>query len=270
MATVTGFTAARMLVIENTTVVDGEIQGDNLILLTREGTPIDAGNVRGPQGIQGPMGEVTNADLAAAMAETRVPAGTLTMFAGDTAPAGWLMCDGSAVDRTTYADLFAVLGTQYGLGNGTTTFNLPNIQNRFPVGKGPTSWSDTLNKKGGSKDLIVVSHTHSTPNHTHTASGSSNVVNGQQLDVRNKATGGWLYRFSALVTSGQAGAAGELGYDDGNGGFGGKYAVDTPAHSHSIGVTVNSGGAATTGSAGGSATDANLPPFVTVNFIVKI
>ncbi|MET0786629.1 MAG: tail fiber domain-containing protein [Paenisporosarcina sp.] len=54
MATVTGFTAERMLEIENTTVVDGEIQGDNLILLTREGTPIDAGNVRGPVGPVGP------------------------------------------------------------------------------------------------------------------------------------------------------------------------------------------------------------------------
>jgi hypothetical protein len=56
MAKVTGFTADRMLVIENETVVDGEVQGDNLILTTREGTPIDAGNVRGPQGIPGTPG----------------------------------------------------------------------------------------------------------------------------------------------------------------------------------------------------------------------
>ncbi|MET0786513.1 MAG: hypothetical protein ABWY25_07405 [Paenisporosarcina sp.] len=60
MATVTGFTAERMLAIENTTVVDGEVQGDNLILLQRDGTPIDAGNVRGPQGNPGPAGGVTN------------------------------------------------------------------------------------------------------------------------------------------------------------------------------------------------------------------
>jgi hypothetical protein len=58
MAEVTGFTSARMREIEDTTVVDGEIQGDNLILLTREGTPIDAGVVRGPQGSQGPAGPV--------------------------------------------------------------------------------------------------------------------------------------------------------------------------------------------------------------------
>jgi hypothetical protein len=61
MAKVTGFTAERMLVIENETVVDGEVQGDNLILLTREGTPIDAGNVRGPQGPQGTPGAPSGA-----------------------------------------------------------------------------------------------------------------------------------------------------------------------------------------------------------------
>jgi hypothetical protein len=56
MATVTGFTAERMLVIENETVVDGEVRGDNLFLMTREGVEIDAGNVRGPKGDTGATG----------------------------------------------------------------------------------------------------------------------------------------------------------------------------------------------------------------------
>ena len=60
MATVTGFTAERMLQIEKTTVVDGDVVGDNLILLTREGTQINAGNVRGPQGAVGPAGPVSS------------------------------------------------------------------------------------------------------------------------------------------------------------------------------------------------------------------
>lgn len=270
MATVTGFTAERMLQIEKTTVVDGEVVGDDLHLMTREGLVIDAGNVRGPIGPQGPMGEVTDADLANAMAATRVPSGSMTMFAGDNAPSGWLICDGSAIDRTTYADLFSILGTKYGLGNGTTTFNLPDLQNRFPVGRGPAPWSDILNEKGGSKDLIVVSHTHSTPNHTHSASGSAGTEPAHQLDVRNKKDGGYLFQFASLAAGGSNASPGQLNYDDGNAGFAGKWAVDTPAHSHSIGVTVNSGGAATTGSAGGSGTDANLPPFIVVNFIIKI
>lgn len=58
-----------------------------------------------------------------------VPTGTILPFGGTTAPAGYLLCDGSAVSRTTYAALFAVIGTTYGLGDGSTTFNLPQLEN---------------------------------------------------------------------------------------------------------------------------------------------
>lgn len=60
------------------------------------------------------------------VAAALVPAGVISMYAGNTAPSGYLLCDGSAVSRTTYSTLFAVIGTNYGSGNGTTTFNLPN------------------------------------------------------------------------------------------------------------------------------------------------
>ncbi len=63
------------------------------------------------------------------------PPGEVMAFAGTTAPAGYLLCDGTAVSRTTYADLFAVIGIMYGAGNGTTTFNLPNYQGYFLRGK---------------------------------------------------------------------------------------------------------------------------------------
>lgn len=55
-------------------------------------------------------------------------------FAGSTIPTGWLLCDGSAVSRTDYAALYAVIGTTYGAGNGSTTFNLPNLQDKFVQG----------------------------------------------------------------------------------------------------------------------------------------
>lgn len=67
MATVSSFTKERMLVVENTTVVDGTVVGNDLFLVTRAGTQINAGNVRGPQGIQGPVGEVSTAALNAAI-----------------------------------------------------------------------------------------------------------------------------------------------------------------------------------------------------------
>ena len=67
------------------------------------------------------------------------PAGAIVAYGGSAAPGGWLLCDGSAVSRTTYADLFAVLGTTHGAGDGSTTFNLPNLRDRFVRGKGASS-----------------------------------------------------------------------------------------------------------------------------------
>ena len=60
-----------------------------------------------------------------------VPPGTMIHFAGKTLPEGWLICNGAAVSRTTYAALFAAIGTTYGSGDGSTTFNLPNANGRF-------------------------------------------------------------------------------------------------------------------------------------------
>ena len=62
------------------------------------------------------------------------PSGVVQAFAGSTTPQGWLLCDGSAVSRTDYAALYAVIGTTYGAGNGSTTFNLPNLVDKFVEG----------------------------------------------------------------------------------------------------------------------------------------
>lgn len=65
-----------------------------------------------------------------------IPPGVIMDFAGATAPVGWLLCDGQAIDRVTYARLFSVLGTSYGAGDGSTTFNLPDLRGRTTVGSG--------------------------------------------------------------------------------------------------------------------------------------
>lgn len=79
--------------------------------------------------------------------------GEVRMFAGATPPAGgWLLCRGQEVSRTDYAALFAQLGERYGAGNGTTTFNIPNLQGRVVVGKNPTdSDFNLLGLTGGTK-----------------------------------------------------------------------------------------------------------------------
>ena len=64
------------------------------------------------------------------------PSGTLSMFAGTTAPTGYFICNGDAISRTTYATLFGVVGTTYGAGDSSTTFNLPDLRGRAPIGVG--------------------------------------------------------------------------------------------------------------------------------------
>ena len=83
---------------------------------------------------------------------TNTPVGVITAYAGDTAPNGWLLCDGSAVSRTTYANLFSVLGTKCGAGDGSTTFNLPNIKGRSLVGVDPDDTDfNVVGATGGEK-----------------------------------------------------------------------------------------------------------------------
>ena len=88
---------------------------------------------------------------------TNTPVGVITAYAGDTAPDGWLLCDGSAVSRTTYANLFSVLGTKCGVGDGSTTFNLPNIKGRSLVGVDPDDTDfNVVGKTGGEKEHTLT------------------------------------------------------------------------------------------------------------------
>ena len=104
------------------------------------------------------INKVTDDDMneIKSVVNTNTPPGLISMFAGSTAPTGWLICDGSAVSRTTYADLFSAIGTTYGNGNGSTTFNLPNLQGRVPVGyKSSDSDFNSMGKTGGGKQILI-------------------------------------------------------------------------------------------------------------------
>lgn len=86
-------------------------------------------------GISPARGDLTQlAQAIRAIATAVSPTGAVQFFAQETAPAGWLVCDGRAVSRATYASLFAAIGETYGAGNGSSTFNLPNLIGRFPEG----------------------------------------------------------------------------------------------------------------------------------------
>lgn len=286
MATVTGFTAARMLEIENSTIVDGDIVGEDLILLRRDGGEINAGHVKGDKGDKGDVGPAS------------APPGIIRMFAGPIAPSGHLFCDGSLKSRTEFADLFAAIGTQWGAGDGSTTFGIPNLQQRFPVGRGSETWADVLAEVGGSKDLIVVahghdmSHSHLTANHVHNAY-HGHAASAWTSDADNHAHPGGAYpgdannmglisRMNTYISGGSeyfnlaiAPALSGAQMRSGNSGLGGL-------HRHTAGADVapnnfNTGEAGAqwlnltqnTVPTGSSGTDKNLPPYVVVNFIIK-
>lgn len=108
--------------------------------------------------------------------------GAIFPFAGSTSPDGFLICDGQAVSRDEYDDLFAVIGTIYGSGNGTTTFNLPDLRGRVPVGVDVSQNEfDELGNNGGEKTHTLTTGEmpgHSHP-HSHTEiTASATIING--------------------------------------------------------------------------------------------
>lgn len=106
------------------------------------------------------------AELGVNLSYVQVPTGVVNPFAGSSAPSEWLLCDASNVSRSTYANLFEVIGTAYGSGDGSTTFGLPDLRGRVPVGKSTDTAFDVLGETGGEKTHALstaelAAHTHS-------------------------------------------------------------------------------------------------------------
>jgi microcystin-dependent protein len=132
------------------------------------------------------------------------PAGSVVSFAGSAAPAGWLLCNGSAVSRTTYAALFAVVVTTYGAGDGSTTFNLPDLRSRSVIGAGQGAGlsNRTLGQTLGEETHTLTTseippHTHTItdPGHSHTytrvnnpSSGFGDNASNQSFSTANTST----------------------------------------------------------------------------------
>jgi microcystin-dependent protein len=173
-------------------------------------------------------------------AQVTLPPGVYFPYGGATAPAGYLLCTGGAVSRQVYAALFAVIGTTYGVGDGSTTFNVPDFRDRMPIGAGNLYANAAT---GGSKDAVVVAHTHSTTGttssdgaHTHTVLRNGTPTPG--ADPTGIAVESFDGNNNAPVTTTSSGA-----------------------HTHTT-----TGTAASTGVSG---TDANLPPYIACNYIIK-
>ena len=155
------------------------------------------------------IGDLTNlqttskTNLVTAINELIQPAGTIIAYAGSTAPDGYMLCDGSAVSRSIYSRLFTAIGTTYGTGDGSTTFNVPNLKGKVVVGYNSSdSDFNSLGNTGGEKTHTLT--VDEIPSHDHDIryslegvahSGSGNNIVGKQntgdnWDVHDAATGG--------------------------------------------------------------------------------
>jgi microcystin-dependent protein len=189
--------------------------------------------------------------------QSAVPIGSLLSFAGSTAPSFYLLCDGTAVSRSQYSALFSIIGTTYGVGDASTTFNVPNLKGRVVVTRDASVGAfDTLGETGGAATHTLAtgelpSHTHSMAAHTHTIGADglhTHTINGTFWTV----------------------GASPAGYTNPTPGFNmqAQGATDSSG-SHSHGGATGAPSAADTGGAGSGTAHANLQPYIVTNTIIR-
>ena len=170
---------------------------------------------------------------------TRGKVGVITAYAGADEPTGWLQCDGRAISRTTYAELFNVIGITYGAGDGSTTFNLPDLRDSFPVGAG-TSYD--VGDTGGEAAVALTKNT--LPNYT---------IGYMQVPVMSNhaqwSNGGVF----AATPSSVLGLSGKGNYVTGT-----SNTVTSSTVAYGWGINT----------AGGGEAHENMPPYVAINFLI--
>jgi microcystin-dependent protein len=211
-----------MLQIEAASIVSGHVDSFGVLILTaNDGTEIPAGFVTGEKGDPGVPGAPATALLTATdtatidislsgsgtpadpwvlSADFKGSAGTVTYIArqvgevffwlGSTVPTGCLKLEGQTVSRTTYADLFAAWGTTYGAGDGSTTFGLPDMRGRVPVGLDGSADFTSLGKIGGEKTHLLTAAESGLRSHRHAIPMGSTVTTNSYDDYAVRGAGG--------------------------------------------------------------------------------
>jgi len=198
-----------------------------------------------------------------------VAAGLIYPYAGSTAPTGYLMCDGSAVSRITYADLFEAIGTTYGAGDGSTTFNVPDLRGRIPLG---SSSDYALGSTGGAAEVTLTKEQSGLPSHGHgftqpTVNGGKTTTGGggahghQHRGYYNTSWDGTVGRqcMSRYYQNDEATDSSGVIISVSN------HTHEQVAHTHSV-----SGGAVSNNNgANASQAHTNLQPYTATNYIIS-
>lgn len=162
-------------------------------------------------------GAIDYAKLAAAIQQSLTPTGTIVAFAGDTPPAGWLLCNGQAINRSTYSALYSVVGNRFGYGNNSSTFNVPDFRGRFLRGRDQGANRDpdrnsrtAMNPGGATGDAVgsiqsdqFRSHTHDYEDIYHSENhGVVTVPDNRGSGKTDSDNTGWQIRRTSYSTGG--------------------------------------------------------------------
>jgi microcystin-dependent protein len=198
------------------------------------------------------------------------PAGIVIPFAGSTAPQGYLLCDGSAVSRTDYADLFAAIGTVYGAGDGSTTFNLPDLSGRVVIG---VSNSHALGSTGGEVSHVLTSselpaHVHEVPSHGHanditatTPELTHSITQPVFKYTRSNSNATKYWRYGSSVNNSAGNASGSRSTN--------AAVADHAATDCTVTGSITASDALTTDSYGTGSAHNNMQPYSVINYIIS-
>lgn len=223
-------------------------------------------------------------DYTDAVAQNANPTGTVSAYAGSSQPAGFLFCRGQAVSRTTYARLYAAIGDTYGAGNGSTTFNVPDLRGEFIRGFDAGRGVDTGRVLGSAQAHMTASHTHTASSGAAGAHGHTNTMSSEGGHNHTGTTdpgGAHQHNLTSIDSSGAAGGTEARDFiPEGDGGTVIGQTATAPAHTHFF-TTGNNGAhihtvsitaapdhthTVTVNSTGGTET---RPRNVAMNFIIK-